>query len=289
MSHIFCFLQSTIGRKLLMALTGFVLVLFVMGHMLGNLQIFLGAEVINAYAYKLHNLLPAPALWLVRIILLICIVIHVWAAITLTLDNRRARPQEYQKKRAIQATYSSRTMRMSGVILLAFIFFHIAHFTLRSVPGMEYEEPGVISDKLNSSDVQIPVEVPLVKKGEVVVKNGQSVMTFNVHDMMIAGFKSKWVSVFYIMATGLLCLHLTHGVSSMFQSLGLRNKFWRARLDRLAFVYGWSVFLGFAVIPLATLVGVLKADPSGGLAVKTETHIDDSTIYELSSHDITLK
>ena len=187
MSYIFCFLQSTIGRKLLMALTGFVLVLFVMGHMLGNLQIFLGAEVINAYAYKLHNLLPAPALWLVRIILLICIVIHVWAAITLTLDNRRARPQEYQKKRAIQATYSSRTMRMSGVILLAFIFFHIAHFTLRSVPGMEYEKPGVISDKLDFSDARIPTEVPLVKNGDVVLKNGQRVMTFNVHDMMIAG------------------------------------------------------------------------------------------------------
>lgn len=289
MTQMFSFLQSTIGRKLLMALTGFVLVLFVMGHMLGNLQIFLGAEAINAYAYKLHNLLPAPALWLVRFVLLICISIHVWAAITLTLDNRRARPHKYQKKQTIQATYSSRTMRMSGVILLAFIFFHIAHFTMRSVPGMEYEEPGVISDKLDSSDVRIPTEVPLVKKGEVVLKNGQKVMTFNVHDMMIAGFKSKWVSLFYIIATGLLCFHLTHGVSSMFQSLGLRNKFWRARLDRLAFVYGWSVFLGFAVIPLATLLGVLKADPSGGLTAKTEAYLDDSNFYELSSHDIILK
>lgn len=289
MAHIFSFLQSTIGRKSLMALTGLVLVLFVMGHMLGNLQIFLGAEAINAYAYKLHNLLPAPALWLVRIILLVCIAIHVWAAVTLTLDNRKARPKDYEKKRAIQATYSSRTMRMSGVILLAFIFFHIAHFTVRSVPGMEYEEQGILSKKLKSSDVLIPTEVPLVKNGEPVVKDGQKIMTFNVHDMMIAGFKSKWVSVFYILATGLLCLHLTHGVSSMFQSLGLRNSFWRVRLDRFASIYGWSVFLGFAVIPLATLVGLLKADPSGGLTAHFDKHLQDSSVHELFTQDVTLR
>ena len=238
-----------------MALTGLVLVLFVMGHMLGNLQIFLGAEVINAYAYKLHHVLPTAALWAIRIFLLVCIAIHIWAAVTLTLDNRKARPQGYDEDKPIQATYSSRTMRMSGVILLAFIFFHIAHFTVRSVPGMQYEEPGV----LNST------EVPLVKGGEAVLKNGQTVTTFNVNDMMVAGFQVWWVSAFYIVATGLLCMHLTHGVSSMFQTVGLRNGLWRKRLDVVALVYGWVVFLGFAIIPLATLTGVLEKDPSGGL------------------------
>ena len=289
MLSIINFLQSTIGRKFLMALTGLVLVFFVLGHMLGNLQIFLGAGAINAYAYKLHNLLPASALWSVRLFLLICIAIHVWTAITLTIDNRRARPQSYQKKRAIQATYSSRTMRMSGVILLAFIIFHIAHFTVRSVPGMKYNEPGVISKKVDASNIFIPTEVPLVKKGEAVLKNGQKVMTFNVHDMMIAGFNSKLVSLFYIVATGLLCLHLTHGVSSMFQSLGIRNSFWRVRLDRFALVYGWMVFLGFAVIPIATLVGILKADPSGGLIVHSQTLQQDATVYELFTQEVTLR
>lgn len=249
-----------------MALTGLVLVLFVMGHMLGNLQIFLGAEVINAYAYKLHHLLPAAALWGIRIFLLVCIAIHIWAAVTLTLDNRKARPQGYDKDKAIQASYSSRTMRMSGIILLAFIIFHIAHFTTRSVPTMQYEKEGVLT----------PMEVPLVKHGEVVMKNGHDIMTFNVNDMMIAGFQVWWVSAFYIIATGLLCMHLTHGVSSMFQSVGLRNTLWRKRLDRVALVYGWVVFLGFAVIPLATLAGLLKADPTGGLATESaaiiETH-----------------
>lgn len=263
----FCsFFKSTIGRKILMAFTGLVLVLFVMGHMLGNLQIFLGAEVINAYAYKLHHVLPAAALWGIRIFLLACIAIHIWAAVTLTLDNRKARPQGYDSDKPIQASYSSRTMRMSGAILLAFIFFHIAHFTVRAVPSMQYEDPSVLA----------PTEVPLVKGGEAVMKNGHEVMTFNVNDMMVAGFQVWWVSAFYIIATGLLCMHLTHGVSSMFQSVGLRNALWRKRLDVVALAYGWVVFLGFAIIPLATLAGMLEKDPSGGLASETvaitETH-----------------
>ena len=256
------FVKSTIGRKLLMALTGLVLVGFVMGHMLGNLQIFLGPDVINAYAYKLHEVLPTAALWAIRLFLLVSVGIHIWAAVTLTLDNRRARPAGYDDNNFIQASYSSRTMRMSGVILLAFILFHLAHFTARTLPGLQYEEPGVMEQR----------EVPLVKKGEAVLKNGEVVKTFNVNDMMISGFQIWWVSAFYVIATGLLCMHLTHGVSSMFQTVGLRNSLWRKRLDRLALAYGWVVFLGFAIIPIAVMSGILEKDPSGGLtAGMTET------------------
>ena len=237
------FLKSTLGRKVLMALSGLVLVLFVLGHMLGNLQIFLGPDVINAYAYKLHYSMPAALLWGIRLFLLLCIAVHIWAAISLTLDNRKARPQGYANSQTVQATYAARTMRMSGIILFAFIVFHIAHYTVRNVPGMEYEQ-------------QI-ADVPLMKNGEPVMHNGAVVMTFNVNDMMVAGFQVWWVSAFYIIATGLLCLHLTHGVSSMFQTVGLRNQLWRQRLDRVALVYGLVVFLGFAVIPVATLAGVL--------------------------------
>jgi len=256
-----------------MALTGIVLVLFVMGHMLGNLQIFLGAEVINAYAYKLHHVLPTAALWGIRLFLLACVAVHIWAAVSLTLDNKKARPANYAENNVVQATYASRTMRLSGVILLAFIIFHIAHYTARVVPGKEYnsEIVGVRGGEVYNA----PTKVPLVKDGEIVEKNGRDVMTFNVNDMMVAGFQVWWVSAFYIVATGLLCMHLAHGVSSMFQTLGLRNKEWRKRLDVVALAYGWIVFLGFAVIPLATLTGLLKMDPSGGLdgpvATITET------------------
>ncbi len=238
------FIQSTIGRKILMALTGLVLVLFVLGHMLGNLQIFLGPDAINAYAYKLHHVMPAALLWAIRLFLIVCVSIHLWAAITLTLDNRKARPENYSVKKTVQATYAARTMRMSGVILLAFILFHLAHYTARIIPGKEYNE-------------QI-ADVVLMKDGSPVIENGQPVMTFNVYNMMIEGFQVWWVSAFYILATGLLCLHLAHGVSSMFQTLGLRNKNWRSFFDKSALAYGLIVFIGFAVIPVAVLTGMLK-------------------------------
>ncbi len=242
-----------------MALTGLILVLFVLGHMLGNLQIFLGADAINAYAHKLHSL-PAIALWGVRLFLLLCIGIHIWMAVVLTLENRKARPEDYRQKAVVQATYASRTMRMSGIILLAFILFHIAHFTARNVPGKEYNE--IIAD------------VPLVKHNEVVLHNGVPEMTFNVNDMMIAGFQVWWVTLFYLVAMALLCIHLSHGVSSMFQTMGLRNKLWRKRLDRTAVIYGWFIFIGFVSIPLAAITGVLKqTNVEGNLAKSAEASV----------------
>ena len=121
--------------------------------------------------------------------------------------------------------------------------------------------------------------VPLVQDGKAVLKNGYEIPTFNVNDMMVAGFKVWWVSAFYIIATGLLCMHLSHGFSSMFQSLGLRNGLWRKRFDRAALAYGWIVFLGFAIIPIAVMVGLLNKDPTGGLVLRvgetaaiTESH-----------------
>ena len=252
MSPFVRFINSTIGRKILMALTGIVLVLFVLGHMLGNLQIFLGPDVINAYAHKLHSL-PAVVLWGVRLFLLAAVGIHIWMAVLLTLENRRARPERYKAQDVVQASYSSRTMRMSGVILLAFIVFHIAHYTVRAVPGKEYNE-------------QI-AKVTLHKDGHAVMEGGEPLKVFNVHDMMVAGFESWWVSGFYILAMGLLCMHLAHGFSSMFQSLGVRNHLWRKRLDRAAVVYGWVIFLGFVSIPTAVLGGFLEQSNPGGNSV----------------------
>jgi len=253
MSALTAIFTTTIGRKVIMALTGIVLVLFVLGHMVGNLLIFAGPDAINAYAYQLHSMPPA-LLWAIRLFLLACAALHVWMAVLLTLASRRARPQSYQKESTVQATYASRTMRMSGVILLAFIVFHIAHYTARIVPGMEYNET--------------LTEVPLVQGGEAVFKSsGAPVMTFDVHTMMVQGFQVWWVSIFYLIAVGLLCMHLSHGFSSMFQTLGLRNKVWETRLNRAGLAYGWIIFLGFASIPLAVLAGVIQAEPSAAVAL----------------------
>lgn len=246
---------SSLTKKYLMAISGLVLVGFVLGHMLGNLQVypvFGGEEGFNAYAYKLHNL-PYNILWVIRGFLLACLVVHVWVAVLLVLENRRARPENYRAQDYVQASYSSRTMRWTGPILLAFIIYHLLHFTVRVGPGAEY------------GDSELHPDVPLMKDGHKVVDyveptSGEVVykMTHDAYGMVISGFSSWPVSIFYIISMALLCLHLSHGVSSMFQSLGLRNKEWRKRLDRFAISYGWVVFLGFISIPIAVLTKAIS-------------------------------
>lgn len=231
-------LTSSLGKKYIMAITGLYLVLFVFGHMVGNLQIFMGPEAINAYAHKLQSL-PAPILWGFRLSMLLAVGIHVWAAVALTLENRTARDPKTPVSR-IQATFSSRTMRATGVVLLVFILFHILHFTVRSI--FDYSA----------------LPMALIHGDEPV---------FDVFSMMVGGFSKWWVSLFYTVSMALLCLHLSHGVASMFQTVGLRNERYRYGLNRAASVYGWIVFLGFAVIPVGVFVSL-----NSGLELIDETH-----------------
>lgn len=217
----------SIVKKYLMAITGAILTLFVLAHMAGNLQLFLGPNAINAYAHTLQNL-PYGLLWINRIFLLAATLVHIWMAILLTIENRTARPGGSSVTKSVQATLSSKTMGLSGSIVLIFIVFHILHFTVRSIyPVFQTEAFYTLLD------------------GERV---------YNVYKMMVDGFSVTWVSLFYIVAMGLLCMHLCHGVSSMFQSLGLRNKKWRPRLHIFARIYAWIVFLGFIAIPIAVLI-----------------------------------
>lgn len=245
-------ITSSLGLKYIMAITGFVLVGFVLGHMAGNLQVFGPPEWINAYGHKLHNM-PYGLLWVVRAILLATVVAHVAAAIMLTKRNREARPERYVEEDTVQASLASRTMPISGMILLAFIIFHLLHFTVQNVPGHEYGE----AIKLANGSVYA-ADVPLTKDGKQVIKNGEAVMTHDVHTMLIAGFSFWYIALFYIVGMGLLCMHLSHGVSSMFQSLGVRNEEWRYRLNHFAYLYGFVVFAGFVSIPIAVLLGLVK-------------------------------
>lgn len=237
-----------------MAISGFALAGFVIGHMLGNLQIFGDPYLINSYGHKLHTL-PYGLLWVVRFGLLFFVAAHIWAAVTLVALNKKARPEDYKAKASVQATTASQTMIYSGLIILFFIIFHLAHYTIRNVPGHLYEESITHAD-----GTEYPVLVHLTHDGQDKVDPyGEPILTHNVHGMMIAGFSYWWISAFYIVATYLLCMHLSHGVSSMFQSLGLRNETWRYRLDFIAKAYGWIVFAGFAIIPILVLTGVLGA------------------------------
>jgi succinate dehydrogenase / fumarate reductase cytochrome b subunit len=235
---------SSIGRKFLMAVSGLVLVGFVVGHLVGNLQIFGAPDKINGYAAFLHQV--GPLLWAARIGLIVSVFVHIWAATVLTLENRAARGgTPYGVAHTIRATLASRTMRWTGVVVLAFLFYHLAHFTFGGVQTDTFKE------KLPRHTMTADYHVA----GFPVVKAGVEVP--DVHCMVIYGFQKPAVALFYIVAVGLLSLHLLHGLESAFQTFGWRNGRWAAGLRAAAVVFCLLYFLGNLAIPAAVLGGAL--------------------------------
>lgn len=217
--------QSSIGKKYVMAVTGLALFLFVIVHLAGNLQIYLGPYKINEYA---HLLKSTPAvLWGARAGLLAIAVLHIFTAAQLTRGNRKARPAGYAVGKPVASTFAQRTILISGLVLLAFIIFHLGHFTIGFV------DPAL----LDLRDIY-----------------GRH----DVYRMMVNGFSNPLVSIFYIVSMGLLLLHLSHGVSSLFQSLGLRSRKTFRFFDRLAKGAALLLFLGNCSIPLSILLGIIK-------------------------------
>jgi succinate dehydrogenase / fumarate reductase cytochrome b subunit len=225
-ANLLVFTRSSIGRKMIVAITGVILMLFVVGHLLGNLQIFLGPRWINDYAQHLRDL--GPLLWLVRITFLVAVALHIYFTILLAIENRRARPRPYVEKENVKASFASRHMVVSGLVVLAFIIFHLLHFTGR----------------------QFNARFPLLKNDPL--------NHYDVYSMMVYGFQNVYVSAFYIVGLFLLTLHLTHGASSFFQSLGLNDKKLTPRLALGARVLAWLLFVGYSSIPVAVLIGLVK-------------------------------
>lgn len=216
--------HSSLGKKYVMAITGLLLFLFVIVHMAGNLQVYLGREAMNAYAALLA---AKPALlWTARVGLLIITVLHIISALQLAAENRAARPQNYAEGKPI-ATFASRTILVSGLIIFAFIVYHLMHFTL----GVTNPDFADLQDPLGQHDV---------------------------YQMVVEGFRNPYVSVFYIVSMGLLCLHLSHGVSSLFQSLGIRRKTTVASFNRFAQVSAFVIFVGNCSIPIAIMSGYVR-------------------------------
>ena len=211
---------------MIVAITGIILILFVVGHLLGNLQIFIGPDWINGYSQHLHDL--GRLLWLIRIFLLLTVVIHIYVTIQLAIENRRARPEPYIDRQYVKATFASRHMLMSGLIVVAFIIYHLAHFTVRIT------DPRFALLKLD----------PLHR--------------YDVYSMMVYGFQSYLVSGFYVLGLFLLALHLSHGSSSFFQSLGLNDKKLAPRLALGGRIFAWLLFAGYSSIPVAVLLGLVK-------------------------------
>ena len=208
---------TTVGKKILMAVTGIILVLYVLAHMLGNLQIYIGAERIDAYARLLHSM--PPLLWFARAVLLFCVLVHIVAAVQLWLRNRASRPVKYRVFRPPEVDLAARTMVWSGPILLLFIIYHILHLTTGDVhPGYEELAP--------------------------------------FHNVVL-GFAVWWAAGIYIVANLLLAFHLYHGVWSLFQTLGWDHPQWGRWRRCLAAAIAVVVGTANISIPLAVLAGVL--------------------------------
>jgi succinate dehydrogenase / fumarate reductase cytochrome b subunit len=211
------FWDTTIGKKAVMAVSGVVLAGFVVAHLLGNLQIFIGPDRFNNYARALKAL--PELLWAVRITLIVSVTLHIWSSIQLAVVKGEARPLGYVRSKSIASSYASRTMYMSGPIVAAFIIYHLMQFTF-GVGGTPYTESDPYGNVIN-------------------------------------GFRVPAVSLFYIIAMGLLCLHLRHGLSSMVQSLGLDHPRYTPRLKALSVIAATLIFFGFVSIPIAVMAGVI--------------------------------
>jgi succinate dehydrogenase / fumarate reductase cytochrome b subunit len=219
------FFSSSIGRKWIVGLTGVALVGFVTGHLVGNLQIFLGQEAINKYAAALQSL--GELLWVIRFGLLAVVLAHIYFTIQLTRENRAARPVKYAVSGHRASTRASRTMIVSGLILICFIVFHLLHFTAQKVDPSFAD----LHDAKGRHDV---------------------------YRMMILGFQNLWASGFYIVGMFLLCQHLSHGIVSFPQTLGLKTKSTAEFWQKLGPVWAWAVFVGYVSIPVAVLTGFIR-------------------------------
>jgi succinate dehydrogenase / fumarate reductase cytochrome b subunit len=214
------FARSSIGRKVVMAVTGVILVGFVIAHLLGNLQVYLGPEAMNNYAVWLRQVLHGTGLWIARAVLLVAVILHIWSAASLTLSSRRARPIGYREQKWRESTYASRTMRWGGVIILLFVIYHILHMTTGTVH--------------------------------------QSFIEGDVYHNFVAGFRVVPVSLFYIFAMLALGLHLRHGVWSMFQTLGVSHPRSIRAAHVLAWIVAIVIVVGNISFPLAVLAGVVR-------------------------------
>ena len=218
-------LNSSIWRKVFMAFSGLFLVFFIIGHIAGNLQIFLGQEAINAYAKFLKD--NPKILWPARIGLIFIVLVHIIMAITLKIQNSTARPQAYKYEATVKATKSSKFMIHSGLLILVFIILHLLHFTLG------YLQPEFF---------------------HLVDSKGRH----DVYSMMVHGFQNKYYSIGYIVCMIALGSHLSHALSSVFQSIGFYHKNYSAKIKAFAPLIAWGLALAYISIPVSVLLGIIK-------------------------------
>jgi succinate dehydrogenase / fumarate reductase, cytochrome b subunit len=230
-------LSSTVGRKIVVAVTGTALTGFVIAHMAGNLHIFQGRDALNSYAHMLKEL--GPILWAMRLGLLACLILHMYCSITLKMQSVAARPIRYVYENTAQATLASRTMVRTGVVIFVFIVFHLAHYTFgwidRMPDGRNYLE---VHDSLTGWQ--------------------------DVYAMTVHGFRNSLVSILYLIAQAILWVHMSHGVASVFQTLGISTPRTWPFFRLLGLTIASIVVLGNIVIVVAVWFNLLPAEAAAG-------------------------
>ena len=221
MNGIRAFWASSVGKKAVMAGTGLIGIGFVLAHMIGNLQVFQGADRLNAYGALLHGPLN-EVVWVLRVVLIASVVLHVVAAYQLTMRDRAARPAAYVRREPQVSTFASRTIRWGGVLLLLFIPLHIMHYTTGTV------------------------------------RPTGSFTAGDVYGNVIGGFRIWWVTLFYVLSMAALGLHLYHGAWSSVRSLGLSPPSRAPMQRRVALLVAVAVWLGFTIVPLAVYFGQVR-------------------------------
>lgn len=216
------YVRSSVGAKQVMAVTGLAMVLFAIVHMIGHLQMFGGQDMYNAYAHTLQNL---EIKWVARGGLIVIVGLHIITAIRLVSANRAARPVPYAMYKGKASTLASRTMALTGLVILAFIIYHLLHFTIGTIQPQYFH----MLDGKGRNDA---------------------------FSMFVRGFQNPAIFASYLVAVGLLCMHLGHGASSWLQSLGLRHP--KYATDKVGTAIGVVLFLGYILPPAAVLAGVIK-------------------------------
>ena len=223
------FYEASAGKKVVMAVTGVALFGYVIGHLLGNLQIFEGPDALNSYAHFLHS--HEGALWVARVGLLAAVALHIVASVQLWVLNQKARPIAYVRKDNVPASYAARTMKWSGPIIAAFVIFHVLHLTTGNIVPLQ----------------SAPADSP------------------DAYDNVIIGFQQHpAIAIFYIIAIVLLSMHLYHGLWSMFQSVGISHPRYTPKLKRGAAILAILIAIGYISIPVACMTHILS--PEAGTA-----------------------
>ena len=223
MSMLAAFWRSTIGKKIVMAVTGVIMIGWIAGHVSGNLLVFRGADAMNHYAAFLKSL--GAALWVARGVILVAVALHITSAYQLTMVARRARPKDYAVRVPQVSTWASRTMRWGGVLLLFFIVFHLAHFTLGWIDSATFSDTDVYSN-------------------------------------VVIGLSQPLYAAFYILAMGALGLHIFHGAWAVVRTAGLAKPSRHPLHRRIATVLAIGIWLGFTVIPVGVMLGIVREDSS---------------------------